>query len=336
MNALPPNPRIVLAGSVGSSRRTVEALVRNGCNLVGVLGLSPEASANVSGYVDLVAWARENDVEAVGFTRINDDAVVETVRQWAPDLLFIVGISQLVHAPLIATARHGCVGFHPTRLPEGRGRAPVAWLTLDVEDGASTFFLLNEGVDAGPILVQEPFAVAEGDDAGDVVETLEAAIDRGLDRWLPRLREGVLEATPQDEARATYNGRRSPEDGLLDWSRPAAELARLVRAAARPHPGAFTYSEGERIVVWQAEPAPDCPYRGVVGRVLTTEASGAALVQTGDGVLRLNEWAAAETGETPPLRVGRRLGIEPQTEIAALRTLVESLTERVRALEARA
>ena len=316
--------RIVLAGSVGSSRLTLQALVRHRANVVGVLELQPEDPAAISGFAPLHDVAAEAGVSCVGFRKLNEPAIVEQVRAWEPDLLFVVGLSQLVKAELLAVPKLACVGFHPTLLPRGRGRAPVAWLVLDATPGAANFFVMDEGADSGPILVQEPFDVAPTDDAARVTESLERAIDRALDRWLPKLLAGEWNPQPQDESLATYHGKRAPEDGWIDWSKSAREIDALIRAAGRPHPGAFTFLKDRKLMVWRAELDTTTPFRGVIGRVLLTDARRGALVQTGDGLLWLTEVAAAE-GDSLKLAVGQRLGYVVEDELCQLKARIAEL-----------
>ena len=123
--------RIVLAGSVGSSRLTLQALLRHRANVVGVLELQPDVPSAISGFARLNDVAAEANVPCVGFQKLNEPEIVSQVREWQPDLLFVVGLSQLVKAELLSVPKLACVGFHPTLLPRGRGRAPVAWLVLD-------------------------------------------------------------------------------------------------------------------------------------------------------------------------------------------------------------
>jgi methionyl-tRNA formyltransferase len=329
-------PAIVLAGSVNSSYRTLQALVRHRMNVVGVLDLSPLRSAGVSGYTRLDALARESGMPYVEFEDINAPRIVDAVRKWKPDVFFIVGLSQLVKEELLSIPSLGCVGFHPTRLPEGRGRAPVAWMTLEGRPGAATFFQMNAGADAGPILVQEPFAVDKTDYASDVTEKLEAAIDVALDRWLPRLKRGEWKAEPQAEDRATFYGKRNPEDGLIDWNLPAVKIAALVRAASHPYPGAFTFVDNRKCIVWRAEIESKLPYRGVAGRIVLFEEGKGPLVQTGDGLLWLTvtEMESSESGEKPPkLRVGSLLGYQPGNEIYLLKKRLADLESRVEKLD---
>jgi methionyl-tRNA formyltransferase len=329
-------PAIVLAGSVNSSFRTLQALIRHRMNLVGVLDLSPLRAANVSGYTRMDSLAQASDTPYLEFEDINAPRIVDAVRKWAPDVFFIVGLSQLVKDELLSIPRLGCVGFHPTRLPEGRGRAPVSWMTLEGRPGAATFFQMNAGADAGPILAQEPFAVDPTDYASDVTEKLEAAIDAALDRWLPRLKRGEWKAAPQAEDRATFYGKRNPEDGLIDWNWGAGKIHALVRATSHPYPGAYTFIDNRKCIVWRAEPEPKLPYRGVPGRIVHFEEGKGPLVQTGDGLLWLTEteWETSDGGEKPPkLRVGALLGYQPGNEIHLLKKRLAELEARMEKLD---
>ena len=329
--------RIVVAGAVSSTKLTLEALIRHGADVVGVLQMRSESSHTVTGFDSLEDVAGPAGIPCVTFRNINDDDVVEQVREWQPDLMFVVGLSQLVRAELMAIPQLGSVGFHPTFLPAGRGRAPLAWLTLDGGPGAASFFLIDDGIDSGPIFVQEPFEITPDDYAGDVGLKLLDAMTRALDRWLPELLAGKWDPKPQSEALATYNGRRGPEDGLIDWSHPATEIHTLIRAASVPHPGAYTWVGERRLIIWRAALETRLPWRGVPGRVLVTDTDRGALVQTGDGLLWLTEIAWADGAEpaspADTLRVGTKLGLVLQDEVADLKSRVAALESRLARLE---
>lgn len=325
-------PRIVLAGSVGSSRRTLQGLLRHSLPVVAVLGLSASKAMSVSGYARMDEIAASANVPYFDFVKINAPDVVNLVRKCEPDLLFVVGLSQIVCKELLEIPKLGCIGFHPTFLPEGRGRAPVAWLVYEGKPGAATFFLMEESADSGPIFIQEPFSVSKDDYASDVIERLENAIDCALDRWLPKLYRGEWKPMAQDQKLATYYGKRGPEDGHIDWNNSASQIYALVRAASRPHPGAYTYYGGHKLIIWRAELATNVPHKGVAGRIVFEDSQRGWLVQTGDGLLWMTniEWADLKADMEPPrLRIGMRLGYIVEDEIYLMRQRISLLEEQI-------
>lgn len=331
--------RIVVAGATVSTHQTLDALIRHGADVVGVLQLRSESSHTVTAFSPLDELAEPHGIPCATFRNINDAEIVEQVRAWQPDLMFVVGLSQLVRAEMMSIPPRGSVGFHPTFLPSGRGRAPLAWLTLDAQPGAATFFLIDEGVDSGPIFVQETFEVTAEDYAADVERKLVDAMKVALDRWVPELLSGVWDPRPQDEVLATYNGRRNLDDGLLDWNQSVDQVHSLIRATSNPHPGAYTWYQGRKLIVWRAELEKHLPWRGAVGRVLHVEPERGALVQVSDGLLWLtqvqfSDEAEPRSGETA-LKVGLKLGFVVQDEVARLRDRVDDLESRLSRLEAR-
>jgi len=166
----------------------------------------------------------------------------------------VVGISQLVPAELRAVARIGAVGFHPTLLPEGRGRAPVAWTILLNRPAAVNLFFLTDEADAGDLIVQRPVPVLPEDYAGDLIARTNAVLEDVMAEFAPAFASGQVPRIPQDHARATYYARRRPEDGRIDWNQSAGKIYTLVRATSRPYPGAFTFVDGRKVIVWRARP----------------------------------------------------------------------------------
>lgn len=286
---LPKKPRIILAGSVNSSLLTLKKLLEHNCNLVGVLALSPDRSKNVSGFQDLKPFAEKYNVPSLHFDKINEAAVCQFVEQKQPDLLFVIGLSQMVREPLLGMAKFGNVGFHPTRLPEGRGRGAVAWMILGKAKGAATFFLLDEDMDSGPILGQKNFEVEEHDYASDIIEKIQRAISEVLDVILPQINNGQPELKPQDQALATYLGRRKPKDGLINWDQPCDDVYRLIRASAPPLPGAYSHWKEGKLIIYRATPANPKKYIGVPGRIIAIEGKR-ILIACREGAIWLDDY----------------------------------------------
>lgn len=306
------NPKVLVIGAVESTAVTLRGLVRNGLDVVGVLGHEPKRKENVSGLYDLRGLAARLQIPFQRFTKINEPNVLNWGRQLQPDIVFAVGFSQLLADDWLKLPTLGCIGFHPTLLPRGRGRAPIAWIILQERIGAANFFLMTDGVDNGPIFVQEPFELAPDDDAAAVVRRQCEAIDSALDSWLPRLKLGEWNPIPQEEAAASYFGIRKPEDGLIDWQRSAGEIDRLIKAAAKPHPGAYSYIDRQKLIIWNSRVEHEMPITGVVGRVLLVRDSS-YLIQCGNGKIWISNLALERT-----LKVGEKLGLVIEDEIAQL------------------
>jgi methionyl-tRNA formyltransferase len=319
--------RVAVLGGVTSTELLVRKLFEHGFKDVHVFGYVPADSSLVSGWVDLNLVSRESGYGYSEFKKVG--ACEAEIEKYAPDILFAVGLSQIIPASILSITKLANVGFHPTALPRGRGRAALAWLVLENEDGAATFFEMGEDVDDGPIYVQEPYEVSDGDEAGTIAVKLLQAEAHALDSWLPLIKKGKLVAIDQDRSKATWYGKRGPEDGCIDWAVPNRDLCRLIRAAAPPHPGAFTFSGDHVIKVLVAE-VSSRPELGVVGRILKTFDDGAFEVQAGEGLLKVLLWEA-EGGWRP--KVGALLGYYDQLEIYRLRGLVEVMSHRLELLE---
>lgn len=286
-------PRIAIAGSVNSSLQTLRKLNEHKCDVCAVLGLAPEAAQKVSGYQDIKAAGERLGYSSTYFQKINERSVLEFLEDKEVDLLFVVGLSQMVKEPLLSLPSVGLVGFHPTKLPQGRGRAAIAWMILGKAPGAATFFLMDEGMDSGPILGQSPFTVTNEDYAQDVVSKIKGAIDEVLDQMLHKLKAGKLEVEEQDHEKASYMGVRKPNDGWIDWHQTARFVYDLIRATSSPLPGAFAYYEDRKVVIWRASILSN--YTGIPGRIIDFKESN-PVVCCGEGALLLEEYETVSEG----------------------------------------
>lgn len=307
--------KVLLIGAVASTAATLEMLAQHEFDVVGVLGHEPEDRGSVSGWRDLRALASRLGLDYKSFRRINDPQNLDWARAKQPDLVFAVGFSQLLSPAWLGLPTIACVGFHPTCLPRGRGRAPIAWIILEERQGAATFFVMDDGADSGPILVQHRFPVLDSDDAASVECKIIDSIHSALNEWLPKVRLGEWNPVPQDETQATWYGRRGPEDSLIDWRRPASEIDRLIKASAPPHPGAYTYLGRTRLVIRSSCIEGTLRMKGVAGRILALDRERGFLTQTGDTLLWINHVTSEDQFE---LKIGQKLGLSIEDEIAAM------------------
>lgn len=326
-NSIVENPKIILIGSVNSSRKTLEKLLEHQLDVVAVLGLHPEAATNVSGYFDLKDLSESNNIPFQYFTKVNDAAMVDFVQSKNPDLVFVVGLSQMIREELLAIPKYGLIGYHPTRLPEGRGRGAIAWIILGKVQGAASFFKMDEGMDSGSIWSQQNYEVDANDDATSVIHQVLKAIDKALDAVLPDLKKGIFITTPQDESKATYLGKRNPEDGIIDWRQSAASIHQLIRATTKPLPGAYTYLGTKKMVIWNASISQITNHLGVSGRIVIADAEQGIHIQTGDGLLKIEsiEGIAIDT-----LKVGTTLGFHFEKEYFKLSERIEMIENQLK------
>lgn len=300
---------LALMGSVSSSWHALDALIRGGVEVTGALGVDESQAERIADYRSLRALATGAGIPFHSFVKVNEPGVERFVRAHTPDLLWVIGLSQLVPDRLIKTAKNGGVGFHPTLLPEGRGRAPVAWTILVGAQAAANLFFLTEEPDAGDIIIQREVPVLPDDYSEDLIHRTNLVLAEAVLELGPAIRSGRLPRTPQDHSKATYYPKRTPADGEIDWSASTDQVYRLIRAAGRPYPGAFTTGGGRKLTVWRARPArADDPQGGRTGQVLAVDANQGALVATGDGALWMTEVEVEGGGDlTGIVEVGGRL-----------------------------
>lgn len=303
--------KILVIGAVNSTAETIKALIRNGLKPMGVLGYQPDDFTNVSGWSDLETLSLKHNIAFKSFKKINDNQYIEWAKEKKPDIIFAVGFSQLLDNKWLEMPKLGCIGFHPTKLPKGRGRAPLSWLVLEEDEGASTFFLMGKGADDGPIFTQNEFKVNSDDDASTIKTKIINTLNEALDKWLPELKKGIWNPIPQDEFHASWYGKRNPEDGLIDWEQKSNRIDKLVKATTKPHPGAFTYYDSNKIIIWESKVEENLKIKGVTGRILKKDEDEGVLVQCGQGLL----WIKKMSIDFSVMRVGKKLGFDPQIEI---------------------
>ena len=196
--------------------------------------------------------SRARGIEPVVMENPLDPQSIARVRSLRPDLLFSFYYRKLLPEEMLEAPELGAWNMHGSLLPKFRGRAPVNWAVLKGETRTgATLHAMTERADRGAIADQEAVPIGPDDAAIDVQRRVTAAAVAILARRLDELKAGTVRTVPQDDAAATRFGQRKPEDGRIDWSRPAKEVHDLVRAVTHPYPGAFTDLFGPRTFVWR-------------------------------------------------------------------------------------
>jgi methionyl-tRNA formyltransferase len=198
-------------------------------------------------------------------------AQLETI---APDAIIVVAYGRIIPPWMLALPRFGCINLHASLLPKYRGAAPIQWAVAMGETvTGNTTMLLEEGLDTGPILLQQALAIGPHQTAIDLFEELAAGGAPLMVETLAGLASGDVAPKPQDHSRATLAPILDREDGRMDFAaRTAAELKNRWRGF-QPWPGAFTSLNGKKLIVHRMDVA-ECPDATTLdpGRVLIRDA----------------------------------------------------------------
>ena len=191
-------------------------------------------------FASVAKLAAEHDLPVLMPEDANEGEIVRAVATARPDFLFSFYFRQMLKAPLLSLPRRGALNIHGSLLPKYRGRVPINWAILhgERETGASLHYM-TEKPDAGDLVDQQAVPILPDDTALDVFRKVTCAAEMVLHRSLPALINGTAPRIPLDLSQGSYFGARRPEDGRIDWSRPARAIHDLVRAVAPPFPGAL-------------------------------------------------------------------------------------------------
>ena len=217
--------------------------------------------------------AREHGIP-VHFAERVDAETIDVVSHFKPDVVVVNSWYHRMPAELYDLARHGTLNFHDSLLPKFTGFSPVLWALISGEsEFGLTVHRMDDGLDTGDILVQRSLPIGPTDTGTELVMRGMDLIPGALDEALSALESGGAVFRPQNKAERTYFHKRSERDSLIDWSWPAEDLERFVRALSDPHPRAFSFYRGERIELLEAR-VSDARYGGTPGRVMVQEEGG--------------------------------------------------------------
>jgi methionyl-tRNA formyltransferase len=281
-----PRPRLAVFGYSEVGYRCLECLLDRGTQVVAVF-THQDRPGETPWFRSVADLAERRHVPVFKPDRLREPEWEKMVKFEArPDLVFSFYYRNMIPLRLIEGARLGAFNMHGSFLPKYRGRAPVNWAVLNGETwtGATLHHMTAEA-DAGDIVDQEKVPIGDRDTAAQVMARVTEAAVLVLNRQLENLLRGEAPRHPQDHSQATYFGGRRPEDGRIDWSKPAGQLFNLIRAVTRPYPGALAdFPDGRRLVVWWAEIEPGQSRPG------TILSESPLVIATGKDLLRVTEF----------------------------------------------
>jgi methionyl-tRNA formyltransferase len=250
----PMDTKIVFMGSPDFGVPTLKALIDE-FNVVGVV-TQPDRPAGRGRKLTpppIKTLAEECGLPVIQPLRLRQPEAIDQLQNWQPDVIVVAAFGQILRPQVLDIPIHGCINVHASLLPRWRGAAPIraAILHGDSQTGV-TIMLMDAGVDTGPILSQRAVPIEAGDNAETLSNKLAHIGADLLIDTLPGYLSGQISPTSQENELATYAPMLEKSDGELDFTRPAVELERQVRAFY-PWPGAYTHIwQGERLKVLHA------------------------------------------------------------------------------------
>lgn len=247
------NMKIVFMGTPEIAAVILEDMLQAGCDIAAVVTQpdKPKGRGKELGCSDVKKTALAHGLAVCQPERVRDEAFLKEMERLAPELIVVAAFGQLLPKRLLELPKYGCINVHASLLPKYRGASPIQWAILDGEKVTGvTIMYMAEGLDTGDMITKELVEITPEETGGSLHDKLAAAGCIALRRAIAQIADKTVQRTPQDEAQASYVGMLKKEMGYLDFSRPAAELERRVRAL-NPWPSAYTGLEGRLLKLWR-------------------------------------------------------------------------------------
>lgn len=221
--------------------------------------------------------------------KVRESGFVEKLRELNPDLIVVAAFGQLIPESVLNMPKFGCINIHASLLPKYRGAAPIQYAVIDGEkESGVTIMKMGKGLDTGDMIARTAVPLAKDETGGSLFEKLSSAGARLLVKTLPDIFAGtaVYEKQPE-ESPTPYAAMITKKMGLIDFSKSAEELERLVRGL-NPWPSAYTFLNGKNLKIWKAGADMTQAEKNIPGTVVRADEEGIC-VACGTGRLILKE-----------------------------------------------
>ncbi|MBI1816856.1 MAG: methionyl-tRNA formyltransferase [Deltaproteobacteria bacterium] len=246
--------RIVFFGTPEFAVPSLRALLDGEDEVVGVVCQpdKPAGRGHKLGTSPIKDLASARALPVLQPPKLRAEDAFTALRELRPDLIVVAAYGKILPPSFLTLPRLGCINVHASLLPKYRGAAPIQWAILHGETVTGiTVMQMNEGMDTGDVLLQSETPIGDDETYGELQTRLADLGAAALQQALSSLKRGELHARPQDDAAATAAPMIQKEDGRIDWSRRAIDIARAVRAY-NPWPSATTTLDGTLLKIHRA------------------------------------------------------------------------------------
>ena len=268
---------------------SLEALLKSGDQVVGVVTQPDRPKGRGQEVIPspIKVVCQREGISMLQPLKMKAPEFMATLRHWEPDVIVVAAFGRILPPAILELPPRGCINVHGSLLPKYRGAGPVQWAVINGErETGITTMMMDEGMDTGDMLLQERVEIRPDDTAGTLALRLAEVGGRLLVETLRQLKAGTLSPQPQDPSLATMAPLLKKEDGLIDWTLPAQDIANRVRGLS-PWPGAYTFVNGERWILWRVGLSEES--QGVVAGTVTQVTKDRVEVATGRGTIQIVE-----------------------------------------------
>lgn len=287
---LPARPRLVFMGTPEFAVPTLRALLDHRYPVVAVVTRPDKPQGRGKRIVasPVKRLALERQVPVLQPENASAPEFCDQIQALSPDLIIVVAFGQILRKRLLDIPRWGVVNIHASLLPRLRGAAPIQWAVMNNETRTGlTVMRMDEGLDTGPILVQEAVAMADDETAGRLHDRLSVLAGDLMVRALRAMAEGRVQEEPQNNREATYAPKLDKDIGLVDWSGPATKVSAFIRALD-PKPGAYTMWKNQILKLFSST-VVDGNQAGTTPGLVRGRRGGCLVVDTGRGTVGIRE-----------------------------------------------
>ena len=281
--------RVVFMGTPDFAVASLEEIIKAGHEVVLAVTQpdKPKGRGRTLAFPPVKECAMAHGIEVFQPRRIKDDASVEYLKKYKPDIIIVAAFGQILPKSILDMPKYGCVNVHASLLPRYRGAAPIQWAVINGDEitGVTTM-RMDVGLDTGDMIAKTEVRIASDETGGSLFDKLAEAGGKLCVKTMEMLENGTAVFTPQNNEESTHTRMITKELGNIDWTKSAVEIERLIRGL-NPWPSAYTHLEDKTFKIWKAEVTgetsdyePGC---------IVAAGKKELLVQTGSGLLSLKE-----------------------------------------------
>lgn len=304
-----PGLKVVFFGTPQFAVPTLDALLASSHSVVGVVTQPDKPRGRGQKETDAPVKARAiaANLKVLQPTTLKDPAVLADLADLGADIGVVAAYGKILTQAVLDIPRLGMINVHASLLPSYRGAAPIHRAVIAGETVTGvTIMRVVRALDAGAMLATVKRAVGANDTSEEVEHDLAALGGALLVQTLDRMAAGPIEEVPQDDSLASYAHRLTKEDGLIDWSKSAADIHNQIRGL-HPWPHAYSYLDGHRLILRRSTWSPDVS-SAEPGTVLAADGDRLS-VATGHGTLHITELQAEgrRAARTREFLAGRKI-----------------------------